>query len=128
MEIAATTVRRGLYGVFAGGILMAGVALVPAAQSAPDPCSASNQAQILSNVSQNISNYLANHPDVNTALTNISKEPAPAANNDFQGYFDNQNPGAANDLRNIQQPLAANQQQCGRQVNATDTFGAFQRI
>lgn len=129
MKATATTIRRGLYGMFAGGILAAGVVvMVPTAQSAPDPCSAANQAQIVSNVSQNISNYLANHADVNTALTNISKEPAPAANNDFQGYFDNINPGAGHDLHNIQAPLSANQQQCGRQVNATDTFGAFQRL
>ncbi len=132
MHITTSTLRRGLYGMFAGAMLSASVAVMtPAAQSAPvaqDPCSASNQAQILSNVAQQISNYLANHPDVNQALTDISRQPAPAANNNFQGYFDNDNPGAANDLRNIQAPLAANQQQCGRQVNASDTFGAFQRI
>jgi hemophore-related protein len=128
MQAPAATLRRGLYGVLAGGMLTAGIMAGPAAQSAPDPCSATNQAQILSNVTQNISNYLANHPDVNTQLTNISKLPAAEANNDFQGYFDNINPGAANDLHNIQAPLAANQQQCGRQVNPTDTFGAFQRL
>ncbi|MGH3560968.1 MAG: hemophore-related protein [Mycobacterium sp.] len=129
MTMAATAVRRGLYGILAGGMLTAGVvAMAPTAQSAPDPCSSANQAEILSNVSQNISNYLANHPDVNTALTNISKEPGPAANNDFDGYFANVNPGAGNDLRNIQAPLVANQQQCGRQVNVTDSLGAFQRL
>jgi hemophore-related protein len=129
MQMTATTLRRGLYGMLAGGMLTAGiVAMVPTAQSAPDPCSSANQALILSNVSQNISNYLAKHPDVNQSLTAISKQPPAEANNNFEGYFHNDNPGAANDLRNIQAPLVANQQQCGRQVNPTDTFGAFQRI
>jgi hemophore-related protein len=126
--MTATSVRRGLYGVLAGGMVAAGGwTLIPAAHSAPDPCSSANQAQILSNISQQVSNYLVNHPATNQALTDISRQPAGEANANFEGYF-NDHPAEANDLRNIQQPLLDNQNQCGRQVNATDTFGAFQRI
>ncbi|HET9876936.1 MAG TPA: hemophore-related protein [Mycobacterium sp.] len=129
MTATATAVRRGLYGVLAGGMLTAGfLVAMPAAQSAPDACSSANQAQILSDVSQNVANYLANHPDVNQALTDISHQPAAEADNNFHGYFLNVNPQAGHDLHGIQAPLAANQQQCGRQMNATDTLGAFQGL
>ncbi|WP_156657490.1 hypothetical protein [Mycobacterium kyorinense] len=46
MQMSATALRRGLYGMFAGALLMAGVvAMVPAAHSAPSPCSPTHQAQ-----------------------------------------------------------------------------------
>lgn len=47
MQLSATALRRGLYGMFVGALLMAGVvAMVPAAHSAPSPCSRTHQAQV----------------------------------------------------------------------------------
>jgi hypothetical protein len=80
MQLTATTVRHGLYGIFACGLLTAGIlTLTPATQSAPDPCSFASQVQILGSVSQNIGNYLVNHPRANQALTDISRQPEPMA-------------------------------------------------
>jgi hypothetical protein len=46
MKMSATTVRRGLYGMFAGGLLAFGSAAIvmPVANAAPDACSQSGIA------------------------------------------------------------------------------------
>src|SRR4051812_390702 len=77
MTMSETTVRRGLYGMFAGGLL-GGIAsaaiLMPNANAAPDQCSASGMATIQSSVSLSMSTYLQTHPDTNQALTDIAKQ------------------------------------------------------
>ena len=61
MKMSEMTVRRGLYGVFAGGLL-GGIAsaaiMMPSANAAPDQCSASGMATTQSSVSLSMSTYL----------------------------------------------------------------------
>ena len=84
MKMSATTVRNGLYGMFAGGLLAFGSAAVIApvanAQPAPGPtqdamCSVSAIANTSSTVSASTSTYLASHPEANEALTEIAAQP-----------------------------------------------------
>ena len=66
MKMTATTVRRGLYGMFAGGLLggVASAAIVmPTANAAPETCTFSGVASTSSTVSASTSSYLAAHPD-----------------------------------------------------------------
>jgi heme-binding protein len=72
--LSATTVRRGLYGMFAGGLLAFGSAAIvmPVANAAPD-CSQSGIATTASSVSASTAAYLAAHPQTNQELTDIAK-------------------------------------------------------
>ena len=57
MPMSATTVRRGLYGMFAGGLLAFGSAAIvmPVANAAPDTCTQSGIATTASSVSASTS-------------------------------------------------------------------------
>ena len=76
--MSATTVRRGLYGMFAGGLLAFGSAAIvmPVANAAPDSCSQSGIATTASSVSASTAAYLAAHPQTNQELTDIAKQGA----------------------------------------------------
>ena len=90
MKMSETTVRRGLYGVFAGGLL-GGIAsaaiLMPSANAAPDQCSASGMATTQSSVSLSMSTYLQTHPETNQALTDIAKQSPTMADASYRTYF-----------------------------------------
>ncbi len=117
MTMTVSSVRRGLYGFLAGGLLGAaastGIAM-PAAQAAP-PCSSSAHAGRLGATSHRISQYLAGNPAVNQRLTQIAQEPPDQANLDLRTYLAN-HPGVDRDLRNIRAPLADQRDQCGLNV------------
>src|SRR5919112_1130658 len=95
MKMSATTVRRGLYGMFAGGLLALGsAALAPIvnAQPAPGPetdraCSVSAIADPSRTVSESTSTYLASTPDANNALTEIGGESPADVTQAFRVYF-----------------------------------------
>ena len=74
MPMSATTVRRGLYGMFAGGLLALGSAaiVVPVAKAVPDACTQSGIATTASSVSASTAAYLAAHPQTNQELTDIA--------------------------------------------------------
>ena len=111
---ASKTLRRSLYGVFAGsaiGGVAAAALAVPTATAAPDRCAASEIARTIGSVSTNTGNYLDSHPDTNTALTYAAQQPVPQAVASLKTYFD-ANPRVGTDLQTIQQPLAGLTGQC----------------
>jgi hemophore-related protein len=130
MKMSATTVRRGLIGMFAGGLLggVASAAIVmPVANAAPEECTASGIANTVSAVSASTSSYLASHPATNQELTNIAKLPSAQAQVSYRTYFDN-NPQVDTDLKAIQQPVVDLSTQCGLKVTPTPVVEALQAL
>ena len=130
MKMSATTVRRGLYGMFAGGLL-GGVAsaamIMPTANAAPDACSFSQITNTTSTVSASTSSYLAAHPDANEALTNIAKQPMDEAQVAYRAYFAG-HPQVQADLQAINQPAQDLTTRCGIPVRATPISEALQGV
>ena len=130
MKMTATTVRRGLYGMFAGGLL-GGVAsaaiVIPTANAAPDTCTFSGVTNTSSTVSASTSSYLAAHPDTNLALTEIAKQPMDEAQVAYRAYFAN-HPQVESELQAINQPAADLVSQCGIVVRPTPISEALQGV
>ena len=96
MKMSETTVRRGLYGMFAGGLLggVASAAMImptasaePMTPTTPDTCTFSSAANTSSTVSAQMSTYLAAHPEANEDLTEIAKQPLDEAQIAYRAYF-----------------------------------------
>lgn len=123
MNTSATTVRRGLFGMFAGGLLAFGSAAIVApvanAQPAPAPdCSAASVAATVGTAAASEGAYLTANPQANEALTTISAQPQAEAQTAYQAYFE-QNPQVEQELKNIFQPVSALQTQCDLQLTPT---------
>jgi heme-binding protein len=129
MHMSATTVRRGLYGMFAGGLLAFGSAAIvmPVANAVPDACSQSGIATTASSVSASTAAYLAAHPQTNQELTDIAKQPSAQAEQAYAVYFD-RNPQIANDLQAINQPASDLLAQCGVTVTPTPISEILQTL
>ncbi len=129
-NVTTTTVRRSLLGVFAGGLLGAAATAtltLPAANAAPDTCSASGVANTITSVSQSFSSYLVSHPETDKALTDIAKQPGTVAEASYQAYWTN-NPAVADELRTIQQPVNDLQEKCGIQLTPSQAVSALEAI
>ena len=127
MKMSETTVRRGLYGMFAGGLLAFGSAAIiaPVANAEPgtaedttNNCSVSAIANTSSTVSASTSTYLASNPEANDALTEIATQPQEQATEAFRTYFA-QNPQVETELQTINQPVVDLVSQCGVEVTPT---------
>ena len=125
MKMSATTVRRGLYGMFAGGLLAFGSAAIiaPVANAEPnttetDSCTVSGIANTSSTVSASTSTYLASNPEANEALTEIATQPQEQATEAFRAYFA-KNPKVESELQAINQPVVDLANQCGIEVIPT---------
>jgi heme-binding protein len=126
MKMSETTVRRGLYGMFAGGLLAFGSAAIvaPVANAQPDTadttnnCSVSAIANTSSTVSASTSTYLASNPEANDALTEIATQPQEQATEAFRTYFA-ENPQVETELQTINQPVVDLASQCGVEVTPT---------
>ncbi|MGH3675656.1 MAG: hemophore-related protein [Mycobacterium sp.] len=134
MKMSATTVRRGLSGVFAGGLLggVASMAIaIPTASAVPPEtdtsCSISGVANTSSTVSASTSTYLESHPEANQALTDIAKQPEEQAVESFRAYFAN-NPQVETELTQINQPAIDLASQCGIEVEPTPITEALQDL
>jgi len=129
MHMSATTVRRGLFGMFAGGLLAFGSAAIvmPVANAAPDSCTQSGIATTASTVSANTAAYLAVHPQTNQDLTDIAKQPSDQAEQAYQANFD-RNPQIANELQAINQPASDLLAQCGVTVTPTPISEILQTL
>jgi hemophore-related protein len=129
MYMSATTVRRGLYGMFAGGLLAFGSAaiVIPVVNAAPDACAQSGIATTASSVSASTAAYLAAHPQTNQELTDIAKQPDQLAHEAYQAYFAN-HPQVENELKAINQPVTDLKNQCGIQVTPTPISQALQSL
>jgi hemophore-related protein len=135
-KMSATAVRRGLYGMFAGGLLggVASAAMImpsanaePAMPTMPDSCTFSSAADTSSTVSAKMSTYLEAHPDTNQALTDIAKQPMDQAQVAYRAYFAN-HPQVESELRAINQPAADLVSQCGIVVRPTPVSEALQGV
>ena len=130
MPMSATTVRRGLFGMFAGGLLAFGSAAIiaPVANAAPDACSQSGIATTASSVSAGTAAYLAAHPQTNQELTDIAtQQPAELAEQAYQAYFE-RNPQIENELQAINQPATDLSTQCGVTVTPTPISEVLQTL
>jgi heme-binding protein len=131
MTMSATTVRRGLYGMFAGGLLAFGSAAIvmPVAGAEPNTtnCTQSGIATTASTVSASTATYLAAHPQTNQELTDISKQPVEQAQKAYQVFFE-KNPQVENELQAINQPITDLSKQCGIEVTPTPISEALQTL
>ena len=131
MTMSATTVRRGLYGMFAGGLLAFGSAAIvmPVAGAEPNntECTQSGIATTSSTVSASTATYLAAHPQTNQELTDISKQPVEQAQKAYQVFFE-KNPQVENELQAINQPITDLSKQCGIEVTPTPISQALQTL
>lgn len=123
MNASVITVRRSLFGMFAGGMLAFGSAAsvgpVAGAQPAPTPdCSAAAVAGIVSTATASEGAYLVAHPQTNEALTDISSKTQPEAQGAYRAFFAS-NPQVEDELEAIHQPVSALMSQCGVQVTPT---------
>jgi hemophore-related protein len=125
------TARRSLFGAFATiGVASCAALMIPLASADPesepapapaDNCNAATMSSTISTVTSELSTYFAAHPDANQALIEITRQSAFTAMGQMDSYF-NDHPDQANDLRAIQQPLAAYKDRCGLQVSPTDAL------
>ena len=136
MKMSATTVRRGLSGIFAGGLLggVASAAMIlpaanaePVTPTTPDTCTFSSAANTSSTVSAEMSTYLAAHPEANEDLTEIAKQPIDEAQIAYRAYFAD-NPQVESELKAINQPAADLVSQCGIVVRPTPVSEALQGV
>ena len=137
MKMSATTVRRGLTGIFAGGLLggVASAAMIlpsanaePVTPTTPDTaCTFSNAANTSSTVSAKTSSYLAAHPEANEDLTEIAKQSMEDAQVSYRVYFSD-NPQIEADLKAINQPAADLVSQCGIAIRPTPISEALQGV
>ncbi|PQE00948.1 hemophore-related protein [Mycobacterium sp. EPG1] len=127
MNTSVTTVRRGLFGMFAGGLLAFGsaaiVAPVASAQPAPTPgpaadCSAAGVAGTVSTAAASEGAYLTANPQTNEALSAISAQPQEQAQAAYQAFFQ-QNPQVEQELKNIFQPVSALKTECNLDLAPT---------
>lgn len=123
----ATTVRSGLFGLFAGGLLAFGsaaiIAPVARAQPAPGPapapdCSAGSVAGTVSTAAASEDAYLTANPQVNDALSRISTQPQPEAKQAYMTYLMD-NPQVQRQLEAIYEPVSSLQERCGITVTPT---------
>jgi hemophore-related protein len=130
--MSATTVRRGLFGMFAGGLLAFGSAAIvmPVAGAQPNNanCTQSGIATTASTVSAGTATYLAAHPQTNQELTEIAQQqPVEQAQKAYQVYFD-KNPQVENELQAINQPATDLSTQCGITVTPTPISEILQTL
>ena len=134
--LSALTVRRGLTGMFAGGLLggVASAAMImptanaePVTPTTPDACSFSGVTNTSSTVSEQTSTYLAGNPEADEALTEIAKQPMEEAQVAYRAYFAD-NPQVETELKAINQPAADLVSQCGIVIRPTPISEALQGV
>ena len=98
----------------------------PAAVSSDD-CNAAGLARTSATVNDKLADYLAENPETNGALIEITRQPAFIAVGQLDGFF-NEHPVQANDIRAIQAPLHDFQNRCNLQVSPSDALAALAGI
>ncbi|GFG70964.1 heme-binding protein [Mycolicibacter senuensis] len=117
------TTSRLAIGAAAVGILGAVAASTvtassPAAEAAPDPCTAAGLATTASGVLSQAGGFLGEHPEANNVLTSAATMPADQAKSSVQGYFVG-HLDQLTTLQGIAQPLTDLKNQCGIAVSPT---------
>lgn len=130
MKLSVTTVRRGLYGIFAGGLLggvTSAAFLMPVANAAPGECTASGVADTVSSVTASTSAYLLAYPQTDQALTEIAQRPVDEAQEAYRNYFTN-NPQITEELKTIHQPVTDLVSECGLELTPTPITEALRNL
>jgi len=129
----AVTARRTLIGTLAAGAAAAVIAMPLAGAQPVEPtpappaptqgadCTAAGLSETLSSVTASLNEYFDEHPDVNQALIDITRQPPFVASGQFDGYF-RDHPDQANDLRGLQAPLNEFKNRCGMQVTPAEAL------
>lgn len=119
--------RNGAFALF--GVATCAVLAMPmaGAEPAPDECSAAGLSATISSVMKSTSDYLAQHPDVNQALLDATRQPAFIAVGQMDGFFSS-HPQEADEVRAIQQPARDYQNRCGLAVEPAEAFMALQNL
>lgn len=125
-----STVRLGLLAALVAAALpgaeMALPSGMPSAQSATDPCAASEVARTVGSVAKQTGDYLDAHPETNQAMTVVLQQPAgPGSLGSLKSYFDT-HPKAASDLQGLSQPLTNLSSQCKLPVTLPQALGLAQ--
>ncbi len=127
MSSSATTVRRGLFGMFAGGLLAFGSAAIIApvanAQPAPVPvpapnCSASAVAGTVSAATASEGAYLTANPADQRGAVGHLVAVAARGRGCLRAFFA-QNPQVEEQLKAIHQPVSALQSECDLELAPT---------
>jgi heme-binding protein len=126
MKFTAKTMGRGLFGVFASGVLaVAATIAAPTAAAAPAECSAAGLAITVSGVTGAAGQYLGGHPDANQALTAAGAQTPSDAEAALRTYFAT-HPQEFTDLQAIARPLTEMRQQCNQSVSAGQVAALLQ--
>lgn len=119
MQMSGNTMRRGIGGVLAAGVLagLAATTIALPTASAEAPCDAAGLNTAISTVASQTAAYLSSHPSANDAITNAG------ASGDAEGairtYFI-AHPTEWADLQRIAQPLRGLRAQCEVDVAPTE--------
>ncbi|MCV7195653.1 hemophore [Mycobacterium angelicum] len=130
MKPTVTIVRRGLLAALIAGALP-GVWLAlpsgtPSAQSATDPCAASEVARTVGSVAKQTGDYLDAHPETNQAMTAVLQQPGgPQSLGSLKSYFDT-HPKVASDLQGLSQPLTTLSGRCKLPIALPQALGLAQ--
>jgi heme-binding protein len=117
MQISTISMRRGVFGVLAAGViggLAAASIAVPTAAAQPQ-CTAASLSNALGTVASATGGYLARNPGANDVVTNAGALPAGEAENSIRTYFAT-HPQEWAELQAIAQPLRTLRQQCNVDV------------
>ena len=103
MSFSTPVVCRVIAAGAFGGAMLFGSAAIAVADPPPN-CTAADLARIASGVSIATSDYLFNHPDVNTFFSGLKGQDRDVMRDNAQNYLD-ANPLVQADLQGIRQPL-----------------------
>lgn len=126
MKFTGITVRRGIAGICASGLLggvTAAMIGAPTAGAAPD-CSASGLANTVSSATGAARAYLDTHPGANQAVSAAFTQPRPQAAATLRGYF-TANPHEYIELRGILAPIGDAQRACNMTALSPDLDSAY---
>ncbi len=125
-SLFATFVVSAVGGAAVVAMTVSSSPIMPSATAAPDPCAASEVARTIGAVATSTGNYLDAHPQTNQALTTIAKQQAgPQSLGAVKAYFD-ANPQAAEDMQQLQQPLATLSGRCKLPLTLPQVMGLMQ--
>jgi len=119
MQMSRNTVRRGIAGVLAAGVLggLAATTVALPTASADADCTVSGLSNAIGTVGAQTGQWFAGHPDANKAVT------AAGQSGDAEGAIRNYFVGHQSEwaeLQRLAQPLRSLRQQCGSNVAPAD--------
>ena len=120
MQMSGNTMRRGIAGVLAAGVLggLAATTIALPTASADADCTVSGLSNAIGTVGAQSGQWFASHPDANKAVTDAGGQGG-GAEGAIRSYF-LAHPSEWAELQRIAQPLRTLRQQCGSNVAPAD--------